>query len=107
MRPAPIGLVAVLRPAQSWGILDADPNPTRTLDRPTPMRDFEPEPLGTLHHGDCIEGLKAMPAGSVDLAFADPPFNIGYDYDVYDDTRGRRALPRLVAAVGRSRSSAC
>jgi site-specific DNA-methyltransferase (adenine-specific) len=26
-----------------------------------------------------------MDAGSVDLAFADPPFNIGYDYDVYDD----------------------
>src|SRR5207237_596973 len=26
-------------------------------------------------------------AGSVDLVFADPPFNIGYDYDVYDDRR--------------------
>ena len=25
--------------------------------------------------------------GSVDLVFADPPFNIGYDYDVYDDRR--------------------
>jgi len=24
---------------------------------------------------------------SVDLAFADPPFNIGYQYDVYDDTK--------------------
>jgi site-specific DNA-methyltransferase (adenine-specific) len=26
-----------------------------------------------------------MDAGSVDLAFADPPFNIGYKYDVYED----------------------
>ncbi len=26
-----------------------------------------------------------MTPGSVDLAFADPPFNIGYDYDEYDD----------------------
>lgn len=26
-----------------------------------------------------------MADGSVDLAFADPPFNIGYDYDRYDD----------------------
>jgi site-specific DNA-methyltransferase (adenine-specific) len=26
-----------------------------------------------------------MEAGSVDLAFADPPFNIGYDYDIYED----------------------
>ncbi len=51
------------------------------------MIDFEHDPLGTLHHGDCIEGLKKQPSGSVDLAFADPPFNIGYDYDVYDDKR--------------------
>ncbi len=28
-----------------------------------------------------------MPAESVHLAFADPPFNIGYEYDTYDDTR--------------------
>jgi site-specific DNA-methyltransferase (adenine-specific) len=38
-----------------------------------------------LIQGDCIEGLGRLAAGSVDLAFADPPFNIGYDYDVYDD----------------------
>ncbi len=37
--------------------------------------------------GDCIKGMEKLPAGSVDLAFADPPFNIGYDYDVYDDRR--------------------
>jgi site-specific DNA-methyltransferase (adenine-specific) len=28
-----------------------------------------------------------LPEGSVDLAFADPPFNIGYKYDVYEDRR--------------------
>lgn len=39
--------------------------------------------------GDCLEQLKTLPARSVDLAFADPPFNIGYDYDVYDDRRSR------------------
>src|SRR5213078_3144066 len=36
---------------------------------------------------DCITGLAGLDAGSVDLVFADPPFNIGYDYDVYDDRR--------------------
>lgn len=41
--------------------------------------------LGKIHHGDCIEGLRQVPDGSVDLAFADPPFNIGYEYDEYDD----------------------
>jgi len=34
---------------------------------------------------DCITGLKKLGDGIVDLAFADPPFNIGYEYDVYDD----------------------
>ncbi len=43
------------------------------------------EALNTIHHTDCITGLQALPAGCVDLAFADPPFNIGYKYDVYDD----------------------
>ena len=37
--------------------------------------------------GDCIAGMKKLEAGSIDLAFADPPFNIGYEYDVYDDVK--------------------
>jgi site-specific DNA-methyltransferase (adenine-specific) len=31
--------------------------------------------------------MAKLEAGSVGLAFADPPFNIGYKYDVYDDKR--------------------
>jgi DNA modification methylase len=38
-----------------------------------------------VHNEDCIAGLKKIPDGSVDLAFADPPFNIGYKYDEYKD----------------------
>jgi DNA modification methylase len=41
----------------------------------------------TLIQGDCIEGLAAIEPGSVDLVFADPPFNIGYDYDIYEDRK--------------------
>ncbi|CAN5167975.1 hypothetical protein BH11PLA2_BH11PLA2_26530 [soil metagenome] len=37
--------------------------------------------------GDCVTLLSRLPAQSVDLAFADPPFNIGYEYDVYQDRR--------------------
>ncbi|HVC92050.1 MAG TPA: site-specific DNA-methyltransferase [Pirellulales bacterium] len=40
-----------------------------------------------LYQGDCIERLAQLDVGSVDLAFADPPFNIGYEYDVYDDRK--------------------
>ena len=43
-----------------------------------------------LYQGDCVEGLGRLEAESVDLAFADPPFNIGYDYDVYQDRHGYR-----------------
>ncbi len=41
--------------------------------------------LGKVNRGDCLKGLGAMDAGIVDLVFADPPFNIGYKYDKYDD----------------------
>lgn len=41
--------------------------------------------LGKIHLGDCIAGMKKLPDESVQLAFADPPFNIGYEYDEYDD----------------------
>ena len=40
-----------------------------------------------IYQGNCIEKLRQLEAGSVDLVFADPPFNIGYSYDVYDDQR--------------------
>ncbi len=36
---------------------------------------------------DCITGMRQLPDGSINLAFADPPFNIGYEYDRYDDRR--------------------
>jgi site-specific DNA-methyltransferase (adenine-specific) len=40
-----------------------------------------------IYQGDCIGKLGEIDPGSVDLVFADPPFNIGYDYDVYHDER--------------------
>ena len=41
--------------------------------------------LNRLWNKDCIAGMNELPEGSVDLIFADPPFNIGYKYDVYED----------------------
>ena len=43
-----------------------------------------------IYVGDCIEKLAEVDPSSVDLVFADPPFNIGYEYDVYDDRRSRK-----------------
>ena len=46
-----------------------------------------PLPKNKIHQGDCVKLLAQVDEGSVDLVFADPPFNIGYEYDVYDDKR--------------------
>lgn len=46
--------------------------------------------VNRIYNEDCIAGMKRLPDGCVDLAFADPPFNIGYAYDSYDDSREAR-----------------
>src|SRR5688572_10895841 len=33
-------------------------------------------PIDTILVGDCIDHMNALPAGSVDLIFADPPYNL-------------------------------
>ena len=35
-----------------------------------------PLPLNQILQGNCIEILKSLPENSVDLVFADPPYNI-------------------------------
>jgi DNA modification methylase len=44
-----------------------------------------PVATGRIHQGDCIDLMQQIKAGTIDLVFADPPFNIGYDYDQYHD----------------------
>jgi site-specific DNA-methyltransferase (adenine-specific) len=42
--------------------------------------------LSTIYHGDCFEVLARFVAdGSVDLVFADPPYNIGKTFGSFDD----------------------
>ena len=35
--------------------------------------------------GDCLEVMKEIPENSVDLVITSPPYNIGIQYDVWDD----------------------
>ncbi|MDX1564711.1 MAG: site-specific DNA-methyltransferase [Phycisphaeraceae bacterium] len=44
-------------------------------------------PQNTIAVGDCLETMAAWSAESLDLIFADPPYNIGYEYDRYEDNR--------------------
>lgn len=38
-----------------------------------------------LHCGDCLQYMRGMEAGSVDAVITDPPYGIGFDYNLYDD----------------------
>ncbi|MDR0870030.1 MAG: site-specific DNA-methyltransferase [Planctomycetaceae bacterium] len=40
-----------------------------------------------IYNLECIGGMRQLPDACADLVFADPPFNIGYAYDVYHDKR--------------------
>ena len=40
-------------------------------------------PVNQILHGDCIEVLKSLPENSVDLIFADPPYNLQLHHDLY------------------------
>ena len=50
------------------------------------------DPVNTILNADCIAGMNALQPGSVDLVFADPPFNIGYDYDLVGNVLWRDSL---------------
>ena len=40
-------------------------------------------PLNTIIDGDCIAVMNSLPAGSVDLIFADPPYNLQLKGDLH------------------------
>ena len=43
--------------------------------------------LNKIYNEDCLSGLKKIEENSVDLILTFPPYNIGIDYDTYDDNR--------------------
>ncbi len=46
-------------------------------------------PLDTIIVGDCIEELKLLPEASVDLVFADPPYNLQLNNELYRPDNSR------------------
>ena len=45
-----------------------------------------------LTHDDCLEGMKKMPAGETHLVVTSPPYNLGINYNTYQDTSDRSAF---------------
>ena len=46
-------------------------------------------PLGQILDGDCVEAMRSIPSGTIDMIFADPPYNLqlGGDLDRPDGSR--------------------
>lgn len=57
----------------------------------------------TIHLQDCVEGMLALPEGSVDIVTTSPPYNLGIDYGTYQDNKPRQEylewLDKVFAAV--------
>lgn len=54
----------------------------------------------SIHCEDCLKGMRKMPGLSVDLVVTDPPFNIGYHYDTYDDNKSYKEYIKWCEAWG-------
>ena len=44
--------------------------------------------INKIIHGDCIEVMQQIPSDSIDVTFADPPFNLKKKYGTYKDEKG-------------------
>ena len=50
------------------------------------MKDLE-NIINTIINGDCVEVMKTLPEGCIDLMVTSCPYNVNIKYDVYDDGR--------------------
>ena len=60
-------------------------------------------PLNQILDGDCVEVMNSLPAGSVDLIFADPPYNLQLRGDLHrpDNSKVDAVERRLGRALSR------
>ena len=49
---------------------------TKVRAQPAPGSDAGKLPVGRILPGDCIEAMRSLPNASIDLVFADPPYNL-------------------------------
>lgn len=47
----------------------------------------QPIPIDEIINGDAIEVMRQIPANSIDMTFADPPFNLKKSYGYYQDKK--------------------
>jgi site-specific DNA-methyltransferase (adenine-specific) len=52
-----------------------------------------------IHLKDCVEGMLALPAQSVDIVTTSPPYNLGIEYGTYKDNKPRQEYLSWLDAV--------
>lgn len=57
-----------------------------TEEIPMPIISKYSNELSTIYHADCHAALGEIPDSSIDLIFADPPYNIGKQFGTFKDT---------------------
>jgi site-specific DNA-methyltransferase (adenine-specific) len=69
------------------------PAPALKAPKPPPRVTLETE-LGRMYQGDCIELMQSLDSDSVDMIFADPPFNLNklYPSSINDNLKTERYL---------------
>src|SRR2546423_146372 len=65
-------------------------DPLRQHPRRRALRAVPEALLDCLHRAPCLDVLRRVPTASVDLAFADPPFNLTKSYEGYKDDLAAR-----------------
>jgi DNA modification methylase len=83
------------QPSFQQSLFDPGPRPRafdplgwkRAPQRVKSAQGVPPHLIDNLHEAPCVEVLKRIPSKSVDLAFADPPFNLTKGYNGYADDR--------------------
>jgi len=62
-------------------------SPRCAAETPSKTNKIDEALLDVVHWGDATEILQQYPDNSVDLAFADPPYNLDKSYHAYDDEK--------------------
>lgn len=72
---------SIAQPALQYHLPGLEPN----LGYPVTSTSLEEGLWNVVHHGDAVDILKRYPDNSIDLVFADPPYNLDKSYNIYND----------------------
>lgn len=54
-----------------------------------------------IYNMDCIEGMKQIENNTIDCVWIDPPYNINYKYDKYDDNKNDIDYQKLLKTIAK------